>query len=288
MISHPDKILFPKGKITKQDLVDYYASVSSLMLPLLKGRPISMKRYPQGITKVGFFQKNAPEGMPDFVKTVKVKREEGSIHMVLCEDKKTLLWLANLNCITPHLWLSRYDKPDQPDRMIFDLDPGSKTRFSDVIKAALSLKEILEKKYKLSPFLMTTGSRGLHVVVPLKRGPGFDEVRAFARSIAEELTEQNPDKYTLESRKIKRRGRLFIDVLRNGHAQTAVAPYAVRSIEGAPVATPLFWHELKNSKLRPDGFTIRNIGPRLKKNPWKGIDQKAKKLPKSSLSKRRG
>ncbi len=278
-ITHPDKVLFPKGKITKQEMANYYAKVARLMLPLIKDRPISMKRYPQGIKKVGFFQKNAPEGMPSWVKTAKVSRKEGeSIHMILCNDKATLLWLANQNCITPHIWLSRIDKPTLPDRMIFDLDPPTGKGFRAVVVGALLLRQILEKEYKLKSFVTTTGSKGLHIVVPIKRKHKFDEVRRYAKEIAEKMVEADPKKYTTAARKDKRRGRLYIDVLRNGKGQTVMAPYAVRPFEGAPVAVPLSWDELKNPSLRSDSFNIRNIGGRLTKNPWSGMDRNAKTL----------
>ncbi len=278
-ISHPDKILFPKDKITKQELADYYASVSRLMLPLIKNRPISMKRYPRGIKQPGFFQKNAPEGMPSWVKTSKVSRKEReAIHMILCNDKKTLLWLANQNCITPHIWLSRVDKPLFPDRMIFDLDPPPRKGFKDVVEGAFMLKQALEKTFKLTPYVTTTGSKGLHVVVPIKRTRHFDEVRAFARSVAEHLVEYDPKKFTMQVRKNKRQGRLFIDILRNGEKQTVMAPYSVRPLDGAPIATPLSWDELKKSDLRSDTYNIRNFHKRLKKNPWAGMDRSAKNL----------
>jgi len=278
-ITHPDKVLFPKGKITKQDLADYYGSVARLMIPLIKNRPISMKRYPRGIKGEGFFQKNAPEGMPSFVKTVKVaRREKGAIHMILCNDKDTLLWLANQNCITPHIWLSKIDKPDYPDRMIFDLDPPTRKGFSNVVEAAFLLRNILEKSCKLKTFVMTTGSRGLHVVVPLKRTRTYDQVREFAREVADQIAEEDPKKYTTEARKEKRRGRLYLDVMRNSKGATAVAPYSVRPKEGAPIATPISWEELKDSSLRSDSFHIRNFQKRLRKNPWSGMDRFAKTL----------
>jgi len=280
-LSHPDKVMFPKGKITKQELFDYYGKVARLMLPLIKNRPISQLRYPQGIKGEGFFQKNAPQGMPEWVKTEKVAREEReAIHMVLCNDKQTLLWLANQDCITPHIWLSKIDKPDYPDRMIFDIDPPAKKGFEVVVETAFKLKEVLEKEYGLKTFVTTTGSKGLHVVVPLKRTKRFNEVRAFARSVAEKLVEAEPKKYTMQSRIAKRRGRIYIDVVRNAKGQTVMAPYAVRPKEGAPVATPLFWKELEDPKLKSNSFNIRNIDQRLKKNPWAGIDKAARALPK--------
>lgn len=278
-ITHPDKLLFPKSKITKRELSDYYRMIAKRMLPLIKNRPISMKRYPQGISKISFFQKNAPAGHPDWLKTVRVGRQgKEDIHMVLCNDLATLMWLANQNCITPHIWLSRIDKPRYPDRLIFDLDPPPKGGFQDVVGAAKALKEILEKKLKLKTFVNTTGSKGLHVVIPIKREFDFDVVRKFARSIASLLAKSDPKKYTTEIRKEKRKNRIFIDVVRNAFGQTVVAPYGVRAMEGAPVATPIYWEELKNKSLKSTSFTIRNIKSRLKKNPWANLERSSKSI----------
>lgn len=252
------------------------------MLPLIKDRPISMKRYPQGINGEGFFQKNAPMGHPSWLKTVTVGREgKESIQMVICNDLSTLLWLANQNCITPHIWLSRHDKPRLPDRMIFDLDPPPKKGFSTVKEAALALRELLEKKLKLKAFVNTTGSKGMHVVVPIKRELDFNIVRKFAHDIALFLVKREPEKYTVESRKEKRGGRLYIDVIRNAFGQTVAAPYSVRSIDGAPVATPISWEELKNKAITSTSFTIRNISKHLKKNPWSNLERSSKSIKKA-------
>lgn len=280
-ISHPEKILFPKSKITKEDLANYYLSIAPLMIPLIKDRPISMKRFPLGIKKEGFFQKNAPESLPSWIKAVKVQRkEQQAIHMLLCNEAATLVWLANQNCITPHIWLSRYDEADYPDRMIFDLDPPPKKSFKMVIQAAKKLREILEGELGLKTYVNTTGSRGLHVVVPIKREYDFEKAKAFAHKVAELLVASDPKMYTLEIRKNKRQGRLFVDILRNAYGQTAVAPYAVREYEGAPIATPIFWKELDNSGLTSDHFNIKNIGARIKakKNPWVDITKKSYSL----------
>ncbi len=187
-LTHPDKLLFPKSKITKEDLAAYYIDAAPKMLPHLRGRPISMVRYPQGISGEGFFQKHAPEDLPNWIRTVTAKRKEKeSIQMLLCEHAATLVWFVNHYCITPHIWLSRIDKPRLPDRMIFDLDPPREKCFQMVVEGALALREILEDKYKLKAFVSTTGSRGLHVMVPIRRKHDFDVVRTFARSIAEEF-----------------------------------------------------------------------------------------------------
>lgn len=278
-ITHPDKVLFPKTKITKKELAEHYLAVAKYMLPLIKDRPISMKRYPSGINQEGFFQKNAPEGHPDWIKTATVgRKEKENIHMVLCNDLATLLWMANQNCITPHIWLSRYDKPHQPDRLIFDLDPPPKKSFETVVYGARALREILEKKLKLKTFVTTTGSKGVHIVVPIKREFDFAEVRKFAHEIALFLIKKDPTKFTLEVRKEKRRGRLFIDIIRNAYGQTVAAPYSVRALEGAPVATPISWEELNQKTLTSTSFNIHNIRKRLQKNPWSNLERSSKSI----------
>lgn len=280
-ITHPDKILFPKSKITKGDLVEYYRAIAPLMVPMMKDRPVSMLRYPNGITGEGFFQKNVAEYFPSWIKTKSIARkEQESIDMLLCNDAATLVYLANQACITPHIWLSRSDKLRYPDRLIFDLDPPSEKEFAKVMEGAKRLREVLEKDLGLKAFVMTTGSKGLHVVVPLKRDADFDEVRAFARKIGELLAKEEPDKYTIEQRLNKRKNRIFIDYLRNAYAQTGVAPYAVRAIEGAPVAMPVDWSELK-AGLHAQKYTIKNSKDRLKKDPWAKMNASAKSLKRA-------
>lgn len=272
-ITHPDRILFPKAKLTKWDLASYYEKVAPLMLPLIKNRPISMERHPKGVDQAGFFQKNAPEGLPPFVKTVRVKRiDKGPIQMILCNDRRTLLWMANMSCITPHIWLSKVDKPDYPDRMIFDLDPPSTEKFSLAKEAAFILRELLEKECKCKAFVMTTGSKGLHIVVPIKPETPFDSVRAFAKEIATRVVEKAPRKFTLESRKQKRKGRLFIDVLRNSKTATVVAPYAVRALPHAPLATPLSWEALGDAN-HADLYTLETAERLYKKKSWQNINR---------------
>lgn len=273
-LTHPDKVLFPKSKITKEDLAKYYLVAASKMLPLIKDRPISMQKFPKGIKGGEFFQKEAPKTLPVGVKTTSVKaKTRSAFRMILCQNKSTLTWLANQNSITQHIWLSRVDKPDMPDRMIFDLDPSTEGGFQSAVEGALLLKEVLEKEAKLRCYVSTTGSRGLHVTVPIKRAYHFDDVREFAKKIAEKIVTMNPKKFTTEMRKEKRRGKVYIDIYRNGYGQTVVAPYSVRAKEGAPIAAPLFWLELKNKKLRSDSFTILDIKERVKKNPWAGINR---------------
>lgn len=270
-ITRPGKILFPEDGITKGDLIRYYQRISPWMLPHLEGRPLALQRFPDGIHKPGFFQKAAAAYYPGWIRKVIVPKEGGTVKHVVCDDAATLVYLANQACITPHVWLSRIDKLQIPDHMIFDLDPSTED-FAPVIDAALLLKSVLDD-LELPAYVKSTGSRGLHVAVPLHREQEFDAVRAFARSVAEIIVARGPSRYTIEQYKSKRRGRVFIDVNRNAYAQTAVAVYAVRPRKGAPVSVPLAWSELRKKGLRPDGLTLRTIFERLDKSddPWKGF-----------------
>ncbi|MEX0940708.1 MAG: non-homologous end-joining DNA ligase [Candidatus Babeliales bacterium] len=279
--SNEDKIFFPKSKITKGDLVEYYKKISKIMVNYTKKRPLTMVRYPNGIHAEGFYQKDTPDYFPDWIDRKKVaKKEEGSTNYVIANNRATLVYLANQGVITPHLWLSKVDKLEYPDMMIFDLDPPPPgKKFASVRKTALKLKQLLES-IDLKPFVKTTGSKGLHVVVPLKPTEKFDKVRNLARKIAELLVHDNPKELTLEVRKNKRGEKVFIDTLRNAFAQTAVAPYGVRPKEKAPVATPISWDEVEDSSLTSQRYTIESVFNRLDKHgdPWKGMTRHARSI----------
>jgi bifunctional non-homologous end joining protein LigD len=280
-ISRPDKILFPKDGITKRELVDYYRHIASWMLPHLRGRPLTLERFPDGIDGMRLIQKSVSAYYPEWIKTVTVKKVGGTVRHVLCEDEATLAYLANQACITPHIWLSRTDAIEFPDQMVFDLDPST-ADLGPVKATAQALRKILEQM-RLPVFLKTSGSRGLHVVVPLKRDADFDSVRAFARQIAEMAVDEDPNHRTLEARKNARRGRVYIDTNRNAYAQTVAPAYAVRPRPGAPVSIPLDWHELQKRGLRPDGVTIKTVFARLEKaeDPWKDFWRSAVTLKKT-------
>ena len=270
-VSNPAKVLYPDDGITKGDLVDYYRRVARSMLPHLRGRPVAMERYPDGIDGQRIFQKDVPGHFPDWIDRVKVEKEGGELSQVVCEDAATLAYLANQACITPHAWLSRADRPDHPDQLIFDLDPAGDD-FEQARVAALWLRSLLEE-LELPSFAKTTGGKGIHLTVPLDRRADFDTVRAFAREVAEELAGRHPDRLTTEQRKDKRKGRLYLDAMRNAYAQTAVPPYAVRARPGATVATPLHWSEVEDRSLRPSRFAIGSILDRLEQadDPWKDL-----------------
>jgi bifunctional non-homologous end joining protein LigD len=283
VINNQSKVLFSRSNITKGDLITYYRLVGPTMLPHLKNRPLTMHRFPDGIMAEGFYQKEIGKYFPAWISRATVpRREGGTTTYVICNHLGTLIYLANQACITTHLWLSKTDKITYPDRMIFDLDPDTKSLFTVVKKMALELKKILES-YGLCPYAMLTGSRGMHVIVPLTRTHTFTTVKVCAKKIAARLLAQDKtDTLTTDIRLKKRKGKLFIDVNRNAYAQTAVAPYAVRPLPGAPVATPVTWKEVASTTLTPQKFTIKNIGRRLKKtgDPLASIHKTAGSLSK--------
>lgn len=269
-LTNTEKVLFPATKITKGQLIDYYVCIATYMLPYVKNRAVTMHRFPDGIRDEGFYQKDISEYFPSWIKRVVIPKEGGKNTYVVCNNAATLAYLANQACITLHIWLSRIDKLDYPDRMIFDLDPGN-SDFTLVRTTARELHDLLET-LGLTSFVMTTGSRGIHIVVPLDRRSTFDEVRVFARTISDYLAQKKPKQLTTEARLNKRRSRLYIDASRNAFAQTGVAPYSVRAKEGASVATPLAWDELDKIKTA-QCFTIKSVFKRLEEidDPWQGF-----------------
>lgn len=286
-LSRPDKLLFPDAGVSKRDLVDHYRAVSDVMLPYLRGRPVVMQRFPDGIGSEGFYQKDAPDYFPDWIPRVTVpKREGGTVDHVLCRNAATLAYLAGQGVITPHVWLSRADDLEHPDRLIFDLDPPDHD-FDLVRRAAESLRGLLAE-LGLRAWPLATGGRGLHLVLPLDRSADFDGTREFARRTAALLAARQPDRLTVETRKQSRRGRLFLDYLRNGFAQTAVPPFAVRARPGAPVAVPLDWDDVGDPRVRGDAFTVRSLPARLERkgDPWKGMTRHARSLdgPRARLA----
>ncbi|MFD5322326.1 non-homologous end-joining DNA ligase [Streptomyces sp. NPDC127092] len=266
-VPRPDKVLFPADGLTKADLADYYRRVARHMVPHLRGRPLMLERHPDGIDDSGFMQKDVPEHFPDWLARTELPKADGSVTYALCDDAASLVYLAGQACVTPHRWLSRADRPDHPDRLVFDLDPPGDD-FASVLRAARRLRALLDD-LELPSLPMTTGSRGLHVVVPLVRRDTFDEVRAFAREVAELLAARHPDELTTAARKKDRRGRLYLDVQRNGYGQTAVAPYAVRARPGAPIAAPLDWAELEEPGLTARRWTLRDAEELLDREPWR-------------------
>lgn len=265
--SNENKILFPKDGITKGDIIKYYADMADAILPFTKDRPISMQRFPEGIHKESFFQKDKSDYFPSWIDTVVVPKESGGFtEYVIINNAATLVYLANQACLTPHLWLSTTKNLKRPDRIIFDLDPSPANTFADVKKAAFALRELLEE-IGLQSFAMLTGSKGIHVIIPIKPEYTYTKVRAFTKQIAEVLMQRHSDMYTINPRKEKRKKLMLIDYFRNGFGATAVTPYAVRAKDGAPVATPVTWTELSKIK-SSNQFTIKTIQ---KRPHWKSI-----------------
>ncbi len=272
-LSNTDKIFFPDDGISKGEVLGYYHEIADRMLPYLRGRPIAMAKYPDGIDGERIFQKNVPGYFPGWVRTAEVQKQGGVVKHVICDNAATLVYLANQGCIELHVFLSRADRISRPDQLVFGLDPPQAAGFSVACATAVRLRELLADELGLTAYVRTSGGKGLHVHVPLNRRARFDDVRGFARAVAEVLVRRFPDQLTIEQRKEARSGRLFLDVMRNAYAQTIVAPYAVRARPGAPVATPLHWAELGDAALAPSRFTIHTIRERLAgaPDPWEGF-----------------
>ena len=271
-VSNPDKVLLPDG-ITKRDLVEHYRRIAPVMVPHVAGRLLTVQRFPDGLADGGFFQKDTPDHFPDWIERCTVPKEDGEVAHTVVRDGATLVYLANLAAITLHVSLQTVDHLDQPDRLVFDLDPPEGGGPGPVRFAARAVRDLLDEA-GLETRLMTTGSKGYHVVVPIRPERGFDEVKALARAAAETFAERHPDRLTVEQRIAKREGRVFVDFLRNAASQTAVAPYSVRAKPGGPVAAPIDWDEL--GSIAPADVTMANVFRRLgqKDDPWAadGID----------------
>ncbi|ASK35726.1 non-homologous end-joining DNA ligase [Alloalcanivorax mobilis] len=276
-VSHADKALFPEPKITKQALAEYYRRVAPVMLPHIKGRPLTLHRFPDGIGEDGFFQQARGRYFPEWLpaRTIEHGGDTGEVTHVLCEHSADLVYLAGQAAIALHAWPSRQPELDKPSQLIFDLDPPGQD-FEPVRQAALQLGQWLRER-NITPFVKTTGSRGLHVVVPLEPELDFDRARDLARDMAAQLAHQHADTLTLEQRKDKRKGRLYLDIMRNAFGQTAVAPYSVRALPGAPVATPLEWSELDDARLTARRYTVANLFRRLgqRQDPWHRMEDQA-------------
>jgi bifunctional non-homologous end joining protein LigD len=274
-LSHPDKVLFPDAGVTKGDLVRYYLAAAGRMLPLIAGRPVTMIRYPDGITAHPILQKNAPDYFPDWIARAEVAKQGGSVHHVLCERPATLAYLANQACVEVHVFLSRVGSLEHPDQLIFDLDPPGDDQFAGVRRAARLLRELLEGELGLTSYVKTTGGKGLHVHVPLDAAADFDTVRQLARTAGGVLAARAPDLVSTEQRKDKRGGLIYLDAMRNAYGQHAAAPYSVRGRPGAPVATPLDWAEVDDDGLSPHQFTVATVPGRLDgDDPWAGMPRR--------------
>jgi len=274
-ITHPEKVLFPADGITKGDLCAYYEAVAPLMLPHIAGRPITMERYPAGIGKKGFLQKDVVKGFPSWLERVEVERREpkkseresesggesGSVHYPLARDARALLWLANQNCVTPHVWISRAPNLKEPDLCVFDLDPPGDEPEA-VREAALAVRALLNE-LGVPSFIKTSGSKGFHIVVPLSGASEATQIWRFAHGVGAVLVKRHPALLTQEFIKADRGGRIFVDTGRNAPGATFAAVYAVRAKAGAPVSAPCTWDEVACGAIEPRTFTLRNMPGRL-------------------------
>ena len=262
MITHPEKILFPDDGITKGELAAYYEAIAPLMLPHISGRPITMERFPAGIAAKGFMHKNVSKGFPEWLERVEAPKKDGTVHYPVVRDTRSLLWLANQNCITPHVWISRAPHLYRPDICIFDLDPSVDDE-PDVLRgAALGVRDLLGE-LGLQSWVKTSGSKGFHIAVPLDGSVRFGDVSRFANRVAELLIARNPDTLTQEFSKADRGGRILVDVGRNGYSATFAAAYAVRPKPGAPVSAPCTWEEIERGEVGPRSFTLRTMAERV-------------------------
>ncbi|NOT28004.1 MAG: ATP-dependent DNA ligase [Acidobacteria bacterium] len=287
MISHPEKVLFPEDGITKGELAAYYEAMAPIALPHVRGRPVTMERYPAGIDKKGFWQKDVSKGMPDWLKRVEVPKKDGVVHYPVITDARSVMWMANQNAVTQHVWTSRLPHLDHPDLCLFDLDP-IKDDPAEVRGAAVDLRNLLED-LGLPSWIKTSGSKGFHIVVPLDGKAGMGVVAEFANTVGAALVSRAPERLTLEFKKIDRRGRIYVDTGRNGFSATFAAVYTVRAKAGAPVSAPCTWEEVERGEVAPQTFTLRNMRERVAAigDLWADMSRKGRSLTRPMAKLRR-
>ena len=281
--THPDRLYWPDDGVTKEGLADYYAQVWRHMAPFVVHRPLALLRCPEGIEGQRFFQKHAWRGINKAVEQIKDPKDKGGEPLIRITDFDGLMALVQSATLEIHPWGATTANWEKPDMITMDIDPGEDVAWEEVIEAALELKRRFEDA-GLAAFVKTSGGKGLHVVAPLKPQAGWAAVKAFSKAMAADMSKAEPDKYLSVATKAKRKGRLFIDYLRNGRGNTAVAPYSTRARPGASISAPLEWSEL-TAEIGPAHFTVNNIGARLsalKKDPWDGFFAAAKPLPKKA------
>lgn len=263
MITHPEKVLFPEDGITKGELASYYEAMAPVLLPHLRGRPVTMERYPAGIGKKGFWQKDVSKGFPEWLKRVEVPKKDGVVHHPVVTDTRSLMWVTNQNTITQHVWTSRVPDLYYPDICVFDLDPSTDDQ-AELRAAATGLRDLLEA-LKLPSWIKTSGSKGYHIVVPLDGKANMADVARFAHGVGKLFVSHAPDHLTQEFSKSDRRGRIYVDTGRNEYSATFAAAYTVRAKRGAPVSAPCTWEEVADGKVAPAMFTLRNMPERVAK-----------------------
>lgn len=278
-LTNPDKTLYPEQGVTKRDLAVYLASVADWMLPHIARRPITLVRCPAGRAKKCFYQRHAGAGLGGALKEVPIEGFEESGSYLYLTEPRELVGLAQMGVLEIHPWGARIDRPDRPDRVIFDLDPGEGMSFDDVIAAAHEVRDAL-RAVGLESFCKTTGGKGLHVVAPVDRRADWAQTKRFAKALADAMAQAAPKRFLTRISKAEREGRILIDYLRNDPTSTAVAPYSPRARPGAPVAMPLDWKEVKPG-LDPARFDVRSVPGLLarRKDPWADIDKVRQRLP---------
>ena len=260
-ITHPDKVLFPDDGITKGDLAAYYEAIAPVMVPHLRGRPVTMERFPAGIGRQGFIQKDVSKGFPAWLERVEVPKKDGVVHHPVVTDARSLLWLANQNSITPHVWTSRTPDLYHPDVCVFDLDPSIDA--PEMLRtAALQLRDLLEE-LGLPSWVKTSGSKGFHIAVPLDGKTDTGNVAGFAHAVGTLLVIRDPKNLTQEFHKADRGRRILVDTGRNGYSATFAAAYAVRAKRGAPVSAPCTWEEVESGEVTPQSFTLLTMPDRM-------------------------
>ncbi len=261
MITHPEKVVFPDDGITKGDVAAYYEAIAPALLPHIAGRPATMERYPQGIEQKWFMHKDVTKGFPEWLERVEVPKKDGVVHHLLVNDVRSLLWMANQNTITPHVWISRVPDLYQPDICVFDLDPLADEP-ARLRAAALAVRDFLDE-LGLPSWVKTSGSKGFHIAVPLDGKADYGEVARFSHGVGAMLVKRDPDNFTQEFTKVDRGGRILIDTGRNEYSATFAAAYAVRPKPGAPVSAPCTWNEIESGAVGPQTFNVRNMSERI-------------------------
>jgi bifunctional non-homologous end joining protein LigD len=283
-ITHPKRVLYPGEKVTKRSLIEYYVAVADRILPHVAGRPMSLVRCPEGAGGECFFQKHASPGFPDALKQIQIRDKSGKQPYIYIEDAAGLAAAVQMGVLELHIWGSHVDTLDQPDRIVFDFDPDEALQFGMVKDAAREMRERLDALGLVS-FVMASGGKGLHVVAPLRPKHGWDDVKGFAEAMARTLAAESPDRYLADMSKAKRKGRIFVDYLRNGRGATAIAPFSSRARKGAPVAWPLSWKALATLE-NAHPVSVSDAVAVLKKqraDPWKGYFEVDQILPLDKL-----
>lgn len=282
MITHPEKVLFPDDGITKGDLAAYYEALAPVILPHLRGRPLTMERYPSGIGKKGFWQKDVSRGFPEWLRRVEVPKKGGVVHHPVITDTRSLLWVTNQNTITQHVWTARVPRLEYPDLCVFDLDPPEGGA-ADVRGAAIGLRDFLEE-LGLPSWVKTSGSKGFHIVVPVDGRTPIGQVARFASAVGAVFVNLAPDRLTQEFSKADRQGRIYVDTGRNGYTATFAAAYTVRARRGAPVSAPCTWEEVERGIVRPDTFTLRNMPERVSRagDLWSDLRRRGRSLSRAA------